>query len=142
MREIIFFLCFLLLLLYSCGPKKVNYEQATKWYSDCTPHPDSHPADIYAYSEICIEECKSTTNANNDSPSLPKESSHDSGTNIYGIETDKIYATRIQKLSCISGCIEKINPMATHIEGGYYSDGSYYAMCMNPFENIHPNAKK
>ena len=29
-----------------------------------------------------------------------------------------------------------------HVKGGYYSDGSYYAGCMNPFENIHPTKDK
>jgi hypothetical protein len=32
--------------------------------------------------------------------------------------------------------------MAMHVEGGYYADGSYYATCMNPFENIHPTKDK
>jgi hypothetical protein len=46
---------------------------------------------------------------------------------------------------CIFECIEKAHPLgdiAEHIEGGYYSDGSYYARCRNAFENIHPTKDK
>jgi hypothetical protein len=32
--------------------------------------------------------------------------------------------------------------MAVHVEGGYYSDGSYYATCYAVFENIHPTKDK
>jgi len=142
MAKILLSISFVVLLIYSCGPKKVSYEDATKWYSECILHPSSHLGDVYAYWDMCTKECKSKINANNDSTSLPNESSQDSGSIGWKREIDKIYAMRINKLSCIRGCIEKINPIAMHIEGGYYSDGSYYAMCFNPFENIHPTKDK
>jgi len=48
-------------------------------------------------------------------------------------------------VDCRFECIEKGHPMgdiAQHIEGGYYSDGSYYATCDVIFENIHPTKDK
>jgi hypothetical protein len=44
--------------------------------------------------------------------------------------------------NCVKPCIEKGYSIAEHLEGGYYSDGSYYATCNNIFENIHPTRDK
>lgn len=38
---------------------------------------------------------------------------------------------------CAEPCIAKGYPIAAHVEGGYYTDGSYYAKCSS-LENIHP----
>lgn len=123
MTKILLSLSFLVLMTYSCEPKKVSYEDATKWHSDCYPHPEHHPGDVYATESggiynhtehrgidetLCFEECDSSYKS--------------------------IEACRFE-------CMEKGHPIgdiAEHIEGGYYSDGSYFAMCNNPFENIHP----
>ena len=43
---------------------------------------------------------------------------------------------------CATPCVELGYPIAEHVEGGYYSDGSYYATCENVFENIHPTRDK
>lgn len=141
MRIMIFSLCIISILIYSCGPKKVKYEDATKWYNDCIPHPGAHLGDYYAYIEICTEECKNVVDEDN-ATSPAKEETPDTPMDIYGVETGDIYAERIRKMTCIYGCFDKIHPMAMHVEGGYYTDGSYYAMCQNPFENIHPTKDK
>ncbi len=51
--------------------------------------------------------------------------------------------------ACKFECIEKGHPVgdiAEHVEGGYYSDGSYYSICesgkLNPFVNVHPTKDK
>ena len=120
--------------------KKDRYEYATKWYGCSSPYPKYHPGDVYATESgtvytaytagytasgtiytagsrgidetLCFEECKS------------------------GYKNIDV---------CRFECIEKGHPVgdiAEHIEGGYYSDGSYYAKCSYPFENIHPTKDK
>jgi len=152
MRKSIYPLCIILLVIYSCGPKKVNevsYEDATKWHSNCDPYPNFHPGDWYAYEDICAKKCNVTIVPGiafhellEERTSLPSESSRDSSSSIYGVESEEMYTERINELKCIRSCIENIHPIATHVEGGYYSDGSYYARCRYKFENIHTTRNK
>jgi hypothetical protein len=106
MTKTLLSISFVVLLIYSCGPKSVSYEDATKWHNDCFPYLQYHPGDWYAVEDECHEECTE------------------------------------YKDTCAKWCIEMGYPIAEHVEGGYYSDGSYYASCENLFENIHPTGNK
>jgi len=141
MTKILLCLSLFVLMIYSCEPKKISYEDSTKWYSDCKPHPKYHPGDEYATESggidetLCIEECDSRFNCR-------YESSIDDSRRKY-FKDMKSCSNSLQ--DCKFACIEKGHPIgdiAEHVEGGYYSDGSYYAMCKNPFENIHPTKDK
>lgn len=106
LRLLIPLLTLFIIFMYSCGPKELSYEEATKWYNNCQPHPKYHPGDWYAYQDICHEDCTEHGDL------------------------------------CAQPCIAKGYPIATHVEGGYYTDGSYYASCPNTFGNIHPTKDK
>jgi len=130
MAKILLPISIVILLISACEPKTVSYEKATKWHSECNPYPGYHPGDYYAYEDVCLEECKGTVNCDKDSTSLPNESHWD-------------YSSCARSWNiCKNTCIHKKHPIAVHVEGGYYSDGSYYATCVNDFENVHPTRKK
>ncbi len=126
MKIIIFSLFIIGLFMYSCGPKKVKYEDATKWHSDCMLHPAVHPGDTFLYDEECKRECDDKIKAEEDTAESPIESSPGSLSHMYSEETDKIYVRSLKKGSCMWACLEDMHPIdiANHIEGGYYSDGS------------------
>ncbi len=105
MAKMLLSISFVVLLIYACGTTS-NYEDATKWYSECVPHRRYHPGDWVAVQDECHKDC-----------------------------TEHFY-------NCVKPCIEKGYSIAEHLEGGYYSDGSYYASCENLFENIHPTGNK
>ncbi len=124
----------IVLIIYACAPKPKSYESATKWHSDCKTYPEYHPGDyIQAEDDFenaikeggCVSECRKK----------------------YVCSEGRGYASCVQnRNSCATSCYEEIakaHSVAFHIEGGYYSDGSYYAGC-NPlyFSNIHPTADK
>jgi len=125
-----------LLILSSCASKPVSYESATKWGSGCKPYlyPKYHPGDyikaeddfgIWIKEDECASECRKK----------------------YVCSEGRGYASCVQnRNSCIKSCYEEIAKaysVAYHIEGGYYSDGSYFARCGEfIFTNIHPTADK
>lgn len=107
---------------------KSTTKAVSDWIIGCTPYfPMYHPGDEYATESggieyigiderLCIEKCDS------------------------GYQNTE---------ACRFECIEKGHPIgdiAEHFEGGYYSDGSYYANCesdrINPFQNLHPTKDK
>ncbi len=150
MTKILLCLSLFVLMMYSCGPRKISYEDATKWHKCGNPHPKYHPGDEYATKlwgiftvdeyigideGLCREECDSRFNCR-------YESSIDDSRRKY-FKDMKSCSNSLQ--DCKFECIEKGHPIgdiAEHVEGGYYSDGSYYAMCNKPFENIHPTKDK
>ena len=140
MSKILLSVFLIVLISYSCKPKNVTYEHATKWYSDCHTHPKLHQGDMYALDieideRLCYEECA-------DKYDCEYEQSIENSRRQYfkGIEScsDSLRACRFE-------CTEKGHPIkdiAEHIEGGYYSDGSYYAICESLYKNIHPTRDK
>ena len=125
-------------------------EEVPGWVKGCIPYyPMYHPGDIYATGlvgtraveyigideRLCIEGCDSRYLKNCSDPIEDSRQKY-----FKGIKScsERLWACKFE-------CIEKGHPIrdiAEHIEGGYYSDGSYYAMCRNPFENIHPTKDK
>lgn len=137
-RLILLFL--FVLFIYACGPPKNPsleelYKDATKWYDDCSPYPRYHPGDFVPVRDQfitywrdkgnrCIKECIKTS-------WCPKGRGE---------------ISCLQNRGCGEQCYKKFkysDSIALHIEGGYYSDGSYYAGC-KPFyfKNIHPTSIK
>jgi len=129
-RLILLFLIFL--FIYACTPKPKSYESATKWHTECNPFPNYHLGDYYTVEDDFINEAKGC------GPECSKK---------YMCSEGRGYASCVQNTnSCIKSCYEEIakaHSIAIHTEGGYYSDGSYYAGC-HPlyFSNIHPTADK
>ena len=120
--------------------KKDRYEYATKWYGCSSPYPKYHPGDVYATESGTVYTAYTA--------------GYTASGTIYTAGSSGIDETLCFE-ECKSGyknidvcrfeCIEKGHPVgdiAEHIEGGYYSDGSYYAKCSYPFENIHPTKDK
>jgi len=121
--------------IYACAPKPKSYESATKWHVECNPlYPEYHPGDyIKAKDDFeiaikeggCVSECRKK----------------------YVCSEGRGYASCVQNTnSCIKSCYQEIlnaHSIAYHIEGGHYSDGSYFARCQPfNFTNIHPTADK
>ncbi len=136
MAKNLIYISLILLFITACASKP-TYEDSTKWYSDCNPHPGYHPGDILAFEPgideiLCAEECADKYKCHN---ALPNESSRSENVKREKSCAESLYACKFE-------CVEKEHPMAVHVEGGYYSDGSYYATCLNPFENIHPTKNK
>jgi len=120
------------------------------WVKGCTKYyPPYHPGDFLALESaglrikhigidesICIEKCK-TAKCNSVIENSRKKY-------FKGMET----CNELLR-ACKFKCIEKGHPIgeiAKHIEGGYYSDGSYYATCKsdnpNLYLNLHPTNEK
>ena len=129
-------------------------EEVPGWVKGCIPYyPMYHPGDMYATGivgiytgfeyigideRLCIEGCDSRFNCK-------YENIEDSSRRYFkGIKScsESLWACKFE-------CIEKGHPIgdiAEGIEGGYYSDGSYYSTCKsdksNPFLNLHPTNDK
>jgi len=125
----------IVLVIYACAPKPKSYESATKWHGECyPPHPKFHPGDVAKVGDEfrnaikesgCASECRRN----------------------YVCSEGRGYASCVQnRISCATSCYEEVAKalsVAYHIEGGHYSDGSYYAGCLPLyFTNIHPTADK
>jgi len=134
-------------------------EEVPGWVKGCTPdYPMYHSGDMYATGHsgdmyatglvgiyaveyigiderLCIEQC--------DSKYMRTCSDRNEGAMQKHYKSINSCGERFRR--CKYKCIEKGHPtgeIAEHIMGGFYSDKSYYAMCKNPFENIHPTKDK
>jgi len=132
----------IVLIIYACTLKPKSYESATKWHVSCRPYPAYHPGDV---------------NKVGDPGDVRDEFRNAIKESWYGCksECNKKYVCNKARGqvsceenigSCVKSCLEEIakaHSVAYHIEGGYYSDGSYYASCYPfYFTNIHPTADK
>jgi len=113
----------IVLIIYACpAPKPKSYEVAVNWFnpSYCNPYLKYHPGDYIKAEDDFINV-------------FIKESGCGSDCRKELLKSDDIFdQEEIAKPS-----------VAYHIEGGYYSDGSYFAGC-RPFifTNIHPTRDK
>jgi len=127
------------------------YESVKK--SGAIVYPKYHPGDLFAHKvfyidpyqygyvvkdfwDECKVKCTPTFNCENKPPlSEELESCKDKYKEVLKICRDSCYEDKIKTAS-----------IATHIEGGYYSDGSYYATYLGWtlffFRNIHPTRVK
>jgi len=136
--------------------KEERYEHATKNRDSSSLYPYYHPGDWLAAKEggwdwayggiderLCFEECDSRFNCKYEETFERNfESNMEDSRQKY---FKGIKSCRERLRDCEFECIEKGHPIgdiAEHIEGGHYSDGSYYARYWNPFENIHPTKDK
>lgn len=141
----IFTLVFSLLLISSSQPKSDTelYESAVKWRGQ--PYPDYHPGDVFAYSVMWIYGKVFISGLWNECEKLCKKKF-----NCIPMAKDYI-ESYLEFNQCRSYCKvvriieEKYSEksIAKHIEGGKYSDESYYSgVAPNLFNNIHPAADK
>jgi len=152
----------IVLIIYACAPKPKSYESATKWHGGCNPSPMfSSFSDLPVYTISFFEFVETSSflpytkyhpgdyiKAEDDFENAIKEGGCVSECRKkYVCSEERGYASCVQnRNSCIKSCNEEIikaHSVASHIEGGHYSDGSYYAGC-HPlyFTNIHPTADK
>jgi len=135
-RLILLFLIFL--FIFACTyPGPPSYESATKWHSECyPPYRDYHPGDMYTVEDDFINECNREC--------IKKLDCNESSAAPLSYESERELDYCVKNINpCIISCILKAHSIAYHIEGGYYSDGSYYAGCQPfYFSNIHPTAEE
>ena len=147
MNRTIFLTITIIVFIYGCVAK-VNptdeelYKNASK---SSNPHPEYHPGDFYTHKVIflktlnrlviadswheCEKKCTPSYNCEDIPPLTPDYESCQENKNR-------------EFSNCLNSCLSekyKSKSIAEHIEGGYYSDGSYYAgLYPNFFKNIHP----
>jgi len=144
-------------IFYAISPESVaildTLDEVPDWVRGCNNYyPGLHYGDFYALEtaviftteyrgideRLCFEECESRFNCKYEGYIEDSRQKYFKGIKSCG--------ERLQ--ACKYECMEKGHPIgdiAEHIEGGYYSDGSYYAICTDkydPFLNIHPTKDK
>jgi len=136
------------------SPDLSTLEEVPGWVKGCIPYyPMHHPGDMYATGlvgtlaveyigideRLCIEGCDSRYLKNCSDPIEDSRQKY-----FKGIKScsERLWACKFE-------CVEKGHPIgdiAEGIEGGYYTDGSYYSTCKsdksNPFLNLHPTNDK
>lgn len=117
-----------------------------------------HPGDLFAFErsgidiEICADECKAQHSCNNKVSNMDNSMQQYYGRASYGRArlTGMVPCPSLE--ACKYKCLQREYPkpdIATHIQGGFYSDGSYYKAgeqkCTygyGGFENVHPTKDK
>lgn len=129
------------LLINSCSQPKTDtelYESSVKWGGH--PYPDYHPGDIFAHNVKWVYHKVFISEIWNECNKLCKKK-------FNCIPMTKDYIECYSEFNqCGNYCIEEKyseKSIPKHIEGGKYSDGSYYSgVAPNFFNNIHPTADK